>query len=434
MNISIFGLGYVGCVSMGCLAKIGHKVIGVDINALKVQSINKGKSPIIESYLDKFIFKYRKQGRIEATMDVEYAINHSDVSMICVGTPSTLKGNLNLNEIMKVAKEIGDSLKDREKNHIIVVRSTVDPGTCEKVANIISKISHKKNGKGFSVICNPEFLREGSAVKDYNNPPYTLIGSDNDLAKDKVAEIYRDINAEIIYTDIKTAEIIKYVNNSFHALKVAFGNEIGNICKALGINSKNVMDIFVKDTHLNISPYYFKPGFAYGGVCLPKDLKALKTISNDENLITPVINSIELSNKEQINRAKEILNKYHVNNIAILGISFKSGSDDIRNSPIIDIVEFLIGIGKNIKIFDRNVSCRFSIGTNEDYFNEKNKYFEGLMYDDIDETCRDSEMIIVGNKDRYYVDILKKYNGIIFDLCYIDPTIIKKKKYFGINW
>ena len=289
MNISIFGLGYVGCVSMGCLAKMGHNVLGIDLNKQKVEQINNGHATIVEKKIDTIISDQIALGKIKATVDSSNAVQNSKVSIICVGTPSTQEGHLDLSAVISVAKDIGLSLKNKTEFHTIAVRSTVLPGTCEQITEIIAKTSGRTPEVNFSVISNPEFLREGSAVFDYFHPPYTLIGVNNKKAKEIMIEIYQDIDAELIIADVQTAEIMKYINNSFHALKVSFGNEVGNICKKLNIDSHNVMDIFVRDTQLNISPYYLKPGFAYGGSCLPKDLKALQTLAHDLYLKTPVI-------------------------------------------------------------------------------------------------------------------------------------------------
>ena len=299
MNISIFGLGYVGCVSLGCLAQNGHHVIGVDVNELKVNLINEGKATIIEKDIDTIIKEQRENNNISATLDHKSAVLNSDVTIICVGTPSTNNGHLNLDYINQTAKQIGEALKEKNLFHVIVIRSTVLPGTNKKAGEIISEVSGKKRNIDFAIVSNPEFLREGSAVEDYYNPAITVLGSDCDRAIKIVESVYDDIKAPIIKTDIEVAEIIKYVNNTFHALKICFANEIGNICKKMNIDSHKVMNIFCKDTHLNISPYYFKPGFAYGGSCLPKDLKALKTISHDNYLTSPIIESIHSSNENQ---------------------------------------------------------------------------------------------------------------------------------------
>jgi GDP-mannose 6-dehydrogenase len=343
MRISIFGLGYVGCVSAGCLAYNGHSVIGVDVDTFKVDTINSGKATIIEKDIDEIIEDCRNIGSIEATSNVDYAITNTDVSIICVGTPINDEGHLNLNYIYRVSEQIGEALKNKDGFHIIVIRSTVKPHTNNEISTIIEQESGKTRNIDFAIVVNPEFLREGTAVSDYYNPPYTLLGSDNDDALATMEELYRNINAPIFKTEITVAEVIKYINNSFHALKITFANEVGNIGKALNIDSHEVMDLVCKDNKLNISPYYLKPGVAYGGSCLPKDLKALVTLSNDLNVETPLLGNIERSNelhKEKI--LKEVI-KTGKKRVGILGLSFKAGTDDLRESPMVDLVERLIG-------------------------------------------------------------------------------------------
>ena len=312
MNISIFGLGYVGCVSLGCLAQNGHTVIGVDNNQTKVDQINAGQATIIEKDMDNIIAGQRAAGRISATTDNRYAIENSEISIVAVGTPSTDKGHLNLSHIFKVAENIGKALHHKNSFHIIAVRSTIMPGTCDKFAATVEKYSGKKRNVDFAIVDNPEFLREGTAVHDYFNPPLTLVGSDNKSAADTVADLYRHLQCETIITELKTAEIMKYINNTYHALKISFSNEVGNICSELGIDSHKVMEIFCKDKQLNISSYYFKPGFAYGGSCLPKDLKGLQTLAHDLYIDVPVIDSIDKTNELQIQRAIKQIGRAHV--------------------------------------------------------------------------------------------------------------------------
>ncbi|MBN1363349.1 MAG: UDP-glucose/GDP-mannose dehydrogenase family protein, partial [Syntrophaceae bacterium] len=307
MNISIFGLGYVGCVSLGCLAKNGHQVIGVDLAQTKIDFISEGKPTIVEAEIDNIISEQHSLGKISATNDAIHAVKNTDVSFICVGTPSTPNGHLDLGAIYRVAGEIGKGIKEKNAFHVVVIRSTVLPNTNEKLSNIIEDVSNKKCNTDFAVVSNPEFLREGTAVKDYYNPSFTLVGSNSDTATEIMKEIYRGINAPFITTDIKIAEMIKYVNNAFHALKITFANEVGNICKKLNIDSHKLMDVFCMDTKLNLSPYYLKPGFAYGGSCLPKDLKALKTIAHDNYLECPILDSISRSNEQQVKIVTEQL-------------------------------------------------------------------------------------------------------------------------------
>lgn len=437
MKISIFGLGYVGCVSLGCLAKNGHKVIGVDTNKTKVDFINKGKSPIIEKDLDTLIAQQHKAGSISATDDAMFAVKNSDVSFICVGTPNSVHGHLDLSAIFHVAAEIGKGIALKATKHIVVIRSTVLPGTNENITKIIADASKKKAGKDFTVVSNPEFLREGTAIKDYYNPAYTLIGSTDKYAIDKMKEIYREIHAPVIVSEIKCAEIIKYVNNAYHALKITFANEVGNICKGLGIDSREVMDIFCQDNKLNISPYYFKPGFAYGGSCLPKDLKALTTITNDLYIDSPILKNIDRSNELQKSLAIKHIIGLGKRKLGFLGLSFKAGTDDLRNSPIIDVIEVLLGKGFDIKIFDRNVRLSKLVGANKNFIMGKIPFISKFIINDPAEIIRHSDVLIVVNNDEEFKDILSNApkGKIIYDLVNVNfKNKDKKERYIGISW
>ncbi|HPQ42807.1 MAG TPA: UDP-glucose/GDP-mannose dehydrogenase family protein [Syntrophales bacterium] len=437
MNISIFGLGYVGCVSLGCLAKNGHRVIGVDLSGIKINFINEGKSPIVESEIDDIISEQYKLGNISATDNVLHAVKNTDVSFICVGTPSTPNGHLDLSAIYRVSEEIGRGIKEKKDFHIVVIRSTVLPGTNEKVSEIIKEVSKKEINKEFAVVSNPEFLREGTAVRDYYNPSFTLIGTNNEKAAGKMKQIYKEIGSPIIITDIKIAEIIKYVNNAFHAVKIVFANEIGNICKKQGIDAHKVMDIFCMDTKLNLSPYYFKPGFAYGGSCLPKDLKALRTIAHDYYLECPLLENIERSNEFQIKLVCDQLIQFDKEKIGFLGLSFKSGTDDLRSSPIIDIIEQLLGKGFDVKIYDKNVHFAHLLGANREFILKKIPYIYKFITDDPDELIQNADVITVVNKEREFKDILNKISEdkIIYDLVNIDfENKGKMKNYIGISW
>jgi GDP-mannose 6-dehydrogenase len=435
MNISIFGLGYVGCVSLGCLAKNGHNVIGVDTNQTKVDQINSGKATIIEKDVDNIIAEQRAAGRISATTDNLLAVKGSDISIVAVGTPSTDKGHLNLQYIFKVAENIGQALKQKDTYHIIAIRSTIMPGTCDKFAATVEKISGKKRNKDFSIVDNPEFLREGTAVQDYYNPPLTLIGSDNRDAAERVAGLYRQLPGEIIITDLKIAEIMKYINNTYHALKISFGNEIGNICSELEIDSHKVMEIFCKDKQLNISPYYFKPGFAYGGSCLPKDLKGLQTLAHDLYIDTPLIDSIDKTNDIQIQRAVKMIYRFWNKKLGFLGLSFKAGTDDLRNSPAVNVIEALLGKGCDITIYDKNINLAMLTGTNKDYINSRIPHLATLLSDDPYNLIEKSDIIIINTKEPEFVELVADIdNKIIIDFVRLDETLVLKSNYSGINW
>lgn len=435
MKISVFGLGYVGCVSLGCLSNNGHYVIGVDISEVKVNLINSGKATIVEKDIDEIINDRYQKKSIHATTNPFEAVEQTELSIIAVGTPSSENGHLNLNYVFNVAKNIGEGLKNKNGFHTIAIRSTILPGTCNKVAGIIEEVSGKKNNEDFAVVVNPEFLREGSAVQDYYNPPYTLIGGENEYAIQQVSSIYESINSEIIVTDTNVAELMKYVNNSFHALKVTFGNEVGNICKALGIDSHKLMDIFVKDTQLNISPYYLKPGFAYGGSCLPKDLKGLKILAHDLYLDVPVISNIEKSNTVQIERAIKYFEDYKNKKIAFLGISFKAGTDDLRNSPTVNVIETLLGKGYTIKIFDQNVHYSQLTGANKEYLESHLPHFSQLFLNDIKEIIEWAEVIVISNNEEIYFENLRDIDdAMIIDFVRLNKELFDKPNYTGLNW
>lgn len=435
MDISMFGLGYVGCVGAACLAKLGHHVIGNDISENKVNLLNQGKPTIIEADIDTLCKEGHKKGLIEATMDYHYAVHNSEISFIVVGTPSSKEGHLNLNYIYDVARQIGKAMTDKADFHIISIRSTVLPGTNEKVGKIIEEASGKTRGKDFTVVSNPEFLREGTAVQDYMTPPLTLIGTDSEMAEAKFRELYKDIPGEFISTDIKVAEIIKYVDNTYHGLKIVFANEVGNICKALGIDSHKVMDIFCKDKQLNISSYYFKPGFAYGGSCLPKDSKALRTLAHDLYVDVPVINAINPSNEQQKKNALEIIESKGKKKVGILGLSFKAGTDDLRCSPIVDVAESLLGKGYEICIYDKNVRISQLTGTNADFIAAKLPHLHEIITDDLDKVCSECDVLVVTNKEKEFENVPEKYpHKVIVDLVRQYKELDYEGNYEGISW
>jgi len=435
MNISVFGLGYVGCVSLGCLAQNGHHLIGVDVNQVKVDQINKGQATIIEKKIDLIIKNNFNHGRIKATTDHQFATLKSDICIIAVGTPNNSHGHLELSNIFKVASNIGEGLKNKKDFLTVVIRSTVSPGTGSEVEKIISGISNKKVDKDFAVVSNPEFLREGTAVDDYFHPSYTLIGGENQMAMKIISELYKNVDGEIIYAERRIAELIKYINNTFHALKVSFANEIGNICKALNIDSHAIMDIFVKDDKLNISSYYLKPGFSYGGSCLPKDLKGLQTIAHDYYLEVPVINSIDKSNEYQIQRAVNIIESLKLKKIGVLGISFKEGTDDFRNSPTIKLIEILIGKGYQVNIFDNNINLSLLTGTNKEFIDKHLVHISKYLKNNIYEVFKLSELILVTQKDPLFIDSLRSIKDkTILDFVRIDKSLEENNNYIGINW
>lgn len=433
MNISIFGLGYVGCVSLGCLARNGHNVIGVDVQELKVDLVNSGKPTIIEKDINKIIEEEFNKGNIRATLDYKDAVDNTEITILCVGTPSTLNGHLNLENICETARQIGESLASKKDFHIVVIRSTVLPGTNESVSRIIEDASGKKKNRDFAVISNPEFLREGSAVEDYYNPPVTVLGSENEYALDVITRMYEGISAPVMRVDVKVAEIIKYVNNSFHALKVSFANEVGNICKKLEIDSHEVMKLFCMDDKLNLSSYYLKPGFAYGGSCLPKDLKALKTLAHDHYLDSPVINAIAGSNENQKDIALRLIESTNKKKLGILGLSFKPGTDDLRYSPIVELVERLLGKGYEVNVYDKNVNLSRLMGKNKSYIEEKLPHLSSILSTSLEDVISWADVIVISNKEEEFRDIRPQNNQKVIDLVRID-SLRSLQNYEGICW
>jgi GDP-mannose 6-dehydrogenase len=400
LKVSVFGLGYVGAVSAGCLTQEGHDVIGVDRARTKVDLINAGQSPIIEGDISEIIAAAVEAGRLRATQDPVQAIRDTDLSFVCVGTPSQANGNLDLSYIRRVCEEIGLALTCKAARHTIVVRSTILPGTMHRVViPILEEYSGKQAGIGFGVCNNPEFLREGSAVADFKFPAKTIIGELDEASGDMLAELYARLDAPLVRTDLETAEMVKYIDNSWHALKIAFANVIGNLCKSLAVDGHRAMEILCLDKKLNISPAYLSPGFAFGGSCLPKDLRALAYTAKLQDLELPILSSILRSNELQVMRGLQLILEKGRTRIGVLGFSFKAGTDDLRESPMIEIIERLVGKGYDLRIYDKNVQIAKLVGANRDFILNRIPHVSKLMVDDIDAVIRHAETIVIGNKD-----------------------------------
>ena len=407
MRISIFGLGYVGAVCAGCLSARGHDVIGVDISANKIDLINNGKSPIVEPGLEELLQQGLRQGRLRGTTDVAAAVLESDVSFICVGTPSKKNGDLELNYIEGVCREIGMAMRDKNERHTVVVRSTVLPGTAKNVVlPILEDCSGKKAGVDFGLAVNPEFLRESTAIKDYDFPPMTVSGELDKASGDLLASIYEELHAPIIRKDIEVAEMIKYTCNVWHAAKVTFANEIGNIAKAVGVDGREVMDVVCQDHKLNLSKYYMKPGFAFGGSCLPKDVRALNYRAGSLDVEAPLIGSLMRSNAAQVKKAFDIVTNYGKRRIGLLGLSFKAGTDDLRESPLVELAEMLIGKGYELRIFDSNVEYARVFGANKEYIESKIPHVSSLLCKELDEVVSQSDVLIIGNGEQRFAEVI----------------------------
>ncbi len=437
MRISVMGLGYVGVVSAGCLAQGGHEVIGVDPEQVKVDLINAGKSPIVENDIGGIVKTQVAAGRLRATANVADAVHSSDILLICVGTPSRSNGGIDLTYVRRVCEQIGEELRHHNAAPVVVMRSTMLPGTIrEVVIPTLETHSGKRAGADFGVCINPEFLREGTAVYDYRNPPKTVIGELDPASGDVLAKLYADTSGPLIRTDIETAEMVKYVDNCWHALKVGYANEIGNICKSLGVDGHSVMDIFCQDTKLNLSPYYLKPGFAFGGSCLPKDLRALLYKAKTLDLTLPILGSILPSNQQQLERGVQAVVEQGQKKVGILGFSFKAGTDDLRESPVVELTERLIGKGYDLRIYDKNVNIASIRGANRDYILNHIPHISRLMVSKISDVLDHARTIVIGNAAAEFREIPKRIgsNQSIIDFVRICQTRSIAGVYEGICW
>ncbi len=436
--ISVFGLGYVGCVSAACFAQEGHQVVGVDVSQTKVDLVNAGKPTIMEESIAELVAAMRETGRLRATTNSREAVLSTQVSLVCVGTPSRANASLDLTYIERVAEEIGTILRDKNPGHVVVIRSTVLPGTIhELVIPALERSSGKQVGTGFQVCSNPEFLREGSSIKDFYDPPFTLIGADDPAAALEVERLYAGIEAPVYVTGVRVAEMVKYACNSFHGLKVGFANEIGNVCKALGVDSHEVMRIFCEDRKLNISTAYLKPGFAFGGSCLPKDLRAIVYRAQQADVEVPILRATLESNRIQIDRALRMVLATGHRRVGILGMSFKEGTDDLRESPMVALIEQLIGKGLDLHIYDRDVSESRLMGANREYIEREIPHIWTLMRPTMADVMTRAETILIGNGSPEFRTIPEQLgtHQILIDLVGVSRSATAgDPRYQGIAW
>ena len=437
MKISVLGLGYVGAVSAGCLARDGHEVIGVDPERTKVDLINAGRSPIIEKDIDGIIAEQVAAGRLAASTDVSTAVRHTDLVFVAVGTPSLPNGGIDLKYIRRVCEQIGRSIQTHPGAPVIVMRSTMLPGTMRDVViPTLEKFSGKRAGEEFGVCINPEFLREGTAVHDYYHPPKTVIGEMNRASGDLLAALYSKMPGPMIRTDVQTAEMVKYADNVWHALKVGFANEMGNVCKAVGVDGHKVMNIFCQDQKLNLSPYYLKPGFAFGGSCLPKDVRALLYKAKTLDVAVPILSAILPSNELQITRGVQAVVEKGNRKVGILGFSFKAGTDDLRESPMVELVERLLGKGYDLKIYDRNVSMAAIHGANRDYILNRIPHISRLMTESLEDVLAHGKTIVIGNGAPEFADVPRRVaeGQTIIDFVRITDSRTVLGVYEGLCW
>jgi len=439
LRLSVFGLGYVGSVSAACFASMGHRVIGVDVNPSKVEMMESGRSPIVESGMNELVAEGSRSCRLHAVIDPTAAVLESDLSFVCVGTPSLRNGKLDLTYIEKVTREIAAALKQKKSHHTFILRSTVLPGTTESVVlPILEQGSGRRAGADFTVVYNPEFMREGSAVADFLQPPYTILGAQDRAQVDLLRELYKETPGKIFETSIRVAEMAKYVSNAFHAVKVTFANEVGTLCKQMGVDAEGVTEIFTSDTRLNISPAYLSPGFAFGGSCLPKDVRALTYKAKELDVKLPMLESLLPSNSEHVERAVEAVMRTGKRKVAQLGLSFKAGTDDLRESPQVQLVKRLLGEGYEIKVWDQDVSLGRLVGSNRQYVEEVIPHIGSLLSADFDEVVKWGDVVIVGNKSVHTDQLaaLLREDQIVIDLVNLDASRRSHGKFAsdGICW
>ena len=437
MRISVFGLGYVGAVSAGCLARDGHRVIGVDPNPTKVDLINSGRSPIVEAEISEIIASAIESGRLSATTDAALAVRETDLSLVCVGTPSNVNGSLDLKFVRAVCKDISIALTAKSERHTVAIRSTMLPGSMRNVVlPLLEENSGKRAGIDFGLCNNPEFLREGTAVYDYSHPPKTVIGELAHGDGDLLAALYGSLDAPLIRVPVDTAEMVKYVDNVWHALKVGFANEIGSLCKRMNLDGQQVMSIFCQDQKLNLSSYYLRPGFAFGGSCLPKDLRALNHLAGRLDVDVPIIGSVLPSNNVHLQRGLDLIQGRGSKRIGVLGFSFKAGTDDLRESPIVELIERLIGKGFDVRIYDKNVNVARLVGANREYILNHVPHIAKIMVGSVAEVLADAETIVIGNGSeefRNVVGLLKPSQHVI-DFVGVAKPGKRSGQYDGIGW
>lgn len=453
MRVSVFGLGYVGCVSAACLAGMGHEVVGVDVNQVKVDLVNDGKAPVVEERIGELIAEVVRTGALRATADVREAVMDSDVSLVCVGTPSEPNGSLCTTYLERVTEQIGAALAERAAlaeeaasaggarqrgRHTVVFRSTMLPGTClNLLVPILEKFVGGTAGVDVGVAVNPEFLREGTSVRDFFDPPKTVVGELDPASGDAVLALYEGVPGEVFRVPVPTAEAIKYADNAFHGLKIGFANELGAVCQALGVDSHQVMDVFLADRKLNISPAYLRPGFAFGGSCLPKDLRSLVHAAQRADVSVPILSHVLPSNSDHLQRAVELVERTGKRRAGLFGLSFKPGTDDLRESPLVELAERLFGKGYDLKIYDANVSLSRLLGANREYIENRLPHLAQLLADSVEEVLDHAEVCLVGTRDPAVLAALPHGEApVIIDLVHLPDADARRAEpgYVGLAW
>ncbi len=438
MKISVFGLGYVGCVSAVCLAARGHQVVGVEVIPAKVDMVNRGHAPVIEECIGELAAKVVRAGALRATTDVRAAISTTEISLVCVGTPSAPNGSLSTASLERVAEQIGAVIGEQGHRHTVVFRSTMLPGTCEDLlVPILERSSGLRAGEDFGVAVNPEFLREGSSVRDFHDPPKTVVGALDTASGDAVLSLYEGLPGGVFRVPVRIAEMIKYVDNAFHGLKIGFANEIGAVCRAFGLDSHRVMDVFLADRKLNISPAYLRPGFAFGGSCLPKELRGLVYAARRADVAVPILEHVLPSNEEHLRRTFELIVATGRRRIGLFGLAFKAGTDDLRESPLVELAERLLGKGFDLQIYDANVSLSRLMGANREYIERLLPHLGELLSDSVQKVMAHAEVCVVGCTDRAVLTALEATaDRVVIDLVRLPDAErrLVDRGYMGVGW
>jgi GDP-mannose 6-dehydrogenase len=438
-SISVFGLGYVGSVTAACFARLGHRVVGVDVNPAKVEMLESGRSPVVEAELGELIAEGRRACQLHATTDTIQAVCESDVSFICVGTPSRRNGKLDLGHVEQVCGEIGQGLAKKGSSHVVVLRSTVLPNTTRSIAQpLLEQSSGRRAGADFDLCYNPEFMREGTAVEDFFHPPYTVLGAEDSQQLKLLRELYQWSPTRIFEASLADAEMVKYMSNAYHALKVGFANEMGTLAKHLRVDTQKVTEIFLSDTKLNISQRYLEPGFAFGGSCLPKDLRAMQYRAKELDLRLPLLEAVLPSNAEHIARAVDSVLRTNKRRVGLIGLSFKSGTDDLRESPHVQLVKRLLGEGCRIKIWDSQVSLGQLVGTNRQFIEDEIPHIGTLLSAELKDVVETAEVVVIGTRSvkKHEVNEFLRPDQVVIDLVNLgkEHRINGPRLYEGICW
>ena len=438
MKISIFGLGYVGAVSLACLSRDGHDVIGVDIDRAKLDLILAGKTPVVEEGMVDLMAQVAASGKVTVTTDAQRAVLDSEISLVCVGTPSAANGSQDQGAILRLAEDIGRAIGEKRAPHVVVFRSTLVPGTVEDVLRpIIEARSGKKDGEGFFLCFQPEFLREGSSIRDYDKPPFTIIGANHDYPAERLRALFGNLPCKFIQTSVRSAEMMKYCCNNFHALKITFANETARLCEALGVDAFEVMELVCQDTQLNISRAYLKPGFAFGGSCLPKDLRATTYLAKTHDVEIPMLAGILPSNRIHLDLALHKVLATGKRKIGFIGLSFKTGTDDLRESPLVTLAEQLIGKGMQLSIYDPEVHLAQLLGSNRSFIEKHLPHIGDMLRADIEGVIGESEVLVLGLTGQHVFDVLATHSRpdqVVLDLVNLPNHQAIRAEVVGLCW